>query len=328
MFTGLTHARLLYQLKESNRCFASVFDLGLDAGGIPHPVRMIGPKLTVSYHLLGALPTPASLTAAVLSALPVIGRSIETAWKQATSGTVLPGMTQPVDSQRYRQGITLAPGAASPFDSGVTAGAVIWVPASGGDANLPDRIEEGYGAFDMKPGLLASTKARETTDGRPYTIVPFFWSASGKRTRGGRAIPAWARAFAENMDRSKQRGERVDGRAKITWSARPLGRLTESTVLSSGVLSRRQEQAARRHFAQMRDTGRTSPYEGLVRIEFDYERESQSKLMSFRVVSENSPAHKWRHPGQPAHPVMKAVAREGEKLMEIILAKRLEALGD
>src|SRR5581483_2797242 len=87
-------------------------------------------------------------------------------WKQAVSGKQLPGMTRPVHDPDY---------AAALDDERVTQltdGEVTIEP--GRVYEHADALEEGAAPFDIKEGLLRSTKAKRSKDGRSTYIDVMF----------------------------------------------------------------------------------------------------------------------------------------------------------
>lgn len=74
-------------------------------------------------------------------------------WKQNVSGTPLPDGTI-FKSRTYRESIRIR------GNSVVAIG------------KLPGIIEDGFGSFDMKPGLLAGKNAKTSKAGNRYNVIP------------------------------------------------------------------------------------------------------------------------------------------------------------
>lgn len=85
-------------------------------------------------------------------------------WVSAVSGTVLPGMTNPVEDEEYARSLGM-PAALR------RVAPMTWMVMA--DYEKAERIELGFGSYDMKPGLLAGPNSRVGKDGRRYNTVPF-----------------------------------------------------------------------------------------------------------------------------------------------------------
>lgn len=88
-------------------------------------------------------------------------------WVSAVQGSVLPGMTSAVQDDAYAK--SLSTGEAMKFPAFLYG---VVMPVNYDDG--AERIETGYGPYDMKPGLLNGPKSRPTADGRGrFNTVPF-----------------------------------------------------------------------------------------------------------------------------------------------------------
>jgi len=56
------------------------------------------------------------------------------------------------------------------------------------EGEMANRVESGWGAFDMKPGLLNGSKSKSTKDGGRYVTVPFRHSPSSKEPTSGKML--------------------------------------------------------------------------------------------------------------------------------------------
>lgn len=123
------------------------------------------------------------------------------------------------------------------------------------------------GGFDQKPGLLNGPKAKVSKKGIIYNTIPFSHSPYSKaplNEKGTQLRNDLLRVIkANNLD-------------KIIKDS--------SGTPKQGVVAR------------LKNTG-VKNLEGLLKIQKTYDKATQSKYVSFRRVSENSPSTSWNHPG-------------------------------
>lgn len=125
-------------------------------------------------------------------------------------------------------------------------------------------LEYGLPPFDMKPFLLASKFARVGKGGQRYLRIPFRHG-----TPGAVSMPAMPREIYERARRLKPGQQLPLSAAGKQWGQRtklnPVGPYTWKTGLYAGMTKR-----------------------GI---------KGHSQYMTFRTVSDNSPASAWWHPG-------------------------------
>lgn len=154
-------------------------------------------------------------------------------------------------------------------------------------AKIAEQLEKGSGPWDMKPMLLGGPKARMGKHGR-YNIIPFRHGtsqASGSNSNFP-TMPKDVYQQARQLKASLRAGKKTawGGRTTGTEAAHPAGRN-----------------------ATTHEPHKAGKYEGMVRVEKTYAKATQSKYLTFRVVSDNSPAGSWIHKGYPAHRIAEAV---------------------
>lgn len=151
-------------------------------------------------------------------------------------------------------------------------------------------IEDGQSPYDMKPGLLASPKAKINKDGKRWITVPFRHGTPGSTTM--QAMPKDVHTQAKKLGFSRRNNAlkaAFTGR-KYTWN----GSLKEN---SSG---------QRSHVAPHSGAGYTwknGQYAGMVKMG----KKNHAQYLTFRRVSENSDPQSWQHPGTPPRPIREAV---------------------
>ncbi|MEI6827560.1 MAG: hypothetical protein WCK54_18355 [Desulfuromonadales bacterium] len=154
--------------------------------------------------------------------------------------------------------------------------------------NIAKQLENGTGPWDMKPGLLGGPKAKMGKNGR-YNIIPFRHGTSNAYSPNNnfptmpKNVYTQARALKASVKAGT--GTKWGGRLAGTEFQHPPGQNTTSGY---------------QH--------KTGKYEGMARIEKPYQKATQSKYMTFRVVSEKSAPGSWIHPGYKAHDIVKSVA--------------------
>lgn len=223
-------------------------------------------------------------------------------WRSAVSGTVLPGMTQPVNDQRYARSIRVVRRDDSSYEVR-------------SDYDKAKKIEDGYASFDMKPGLLSGPKARVTKDGLGmYTTIPFraFTVANISDPKRSVAPPDILNYVRQHGRYDVWSGMSFGQRTKVPW-------LRYKGDVVGGVNyqhhQRRPETPApmvepytwnRGKFAGLTKT-RTAG--GATRY-FSFRRVSTLRTVTLpdgRVVWRGSDPSSWIHPGVAPNPISKAV---------------------
>jgi hypothetical protein len=209
-------------------------------------------------------------------------------WVAAVNGTVLPGMSGPVNDDAYAK--SLATGESMKFPA-FLHGVVMPINYDEG----VDRIENGFGAFDMKTGLLNGPKSRPTADGKGrYNIVPFrhFTPQSNSAISVKMRMPDEVYNSAKRLKRSvPDANGRMQWGQSLDWDAPP-------ATSWAGY------------------THQSSIYDGMYRVG----GEKHTQYLTFRRVSTRrtiqtkngtkmvgSAPNSWMHPGVKANPLIEAV---------------------
>jgi hypothetical protein len=151
-------------------------------------------------------------------------------------------------------------------------------------------LEEGYGGFDMKPGLLKNAK-KVSKLGFRYRSIPMEQKGKGKpgTTRGDmlRDLRTLRKAFGDKGITKNASGKAILGKA-LTFNRNSLGRWSASGA-GAGALPKQE-------LGQMPIHENLS---GVVKYQFQYKSgKVGSQFVVFRTVSENPNAKgKWKHPG-------------------------------
>lgn len=170
------------------------------------------------------------------------------------------------------------------------------------DAKIAELIEDGYGPYDMKPGLLKSSKARTRTDknGKQvrYITIPFRHNVPGAGAIGA-PMPQNIYNQASQLDFSKITGRTPFGSFTYSWG----GRLGAS---DQGIKTKPPVGGMTGAY-----TWKTGPYSGMVRM-LDTATGKSGGYLTFRRISENSDPNSWWNPGQKPRPVTQAVIEKAE----------------
>lgn len=170
-------------------------------------------------------------------------------------------------------------------------GMTVFIHLVGG---LPNDLENGKPPFDMKPGLLNGPRAKRTKKGTKYNIVPFRHGTPGTTARNvGAPMPmtglsAKGKAISAVYVAAKALTPSLPtGTGKTAWGG--------STGDFGGLGMRTQLPVKGGRPGAY--TWKSSPYEGIYKIQQFYKSVAQNQYVSFRMVSENSDPSAWWHPG-------------------------------
>jgi len=221
-----------------------------------------------------------NIEAAVSSAAEFVQRQ----WQQAAMGTLaIPGM-RPVQHniglrRLYANSIALNDQIA---EGGSIRQRII------AKAKIAEQLESGTGPWDMKPMLLNGPKARMGKNGR-YNIIPFRHGTIDKYSPDNnfKTMPKDIYQQARVLKASLKQGNGMSWGGKLTGTE---AKYAPGQNPTSGYQHK------------------SGKYEGMVRIEKTAAKATQSKYMTFRVVSDNSDPGSWIHPGYKAHNIAKSVA--------------------
>lgn len=215
-------------------------------------------------------------------------RFVRDTWISAVTGTVLPGMIRSVNDDVYAK--ALSTGESMSFPEPFYG---VVMPTSSQD--IIDRIEEGYGAFDMKKGLLNGPRSKPTKDGLGrYTTVPFrhYTPTSNSPISIGLQMPTDVYKEAKKLNRTVQNpnGSIVWGEA-LDWD--------------------KQQRTSWAGYQHKNDI-----YHGMYRQGYN----KHTQYTTFRRVStprtvmtkkgpvqRGSAPNSWMHPGVSANPVAQSV---------------------
>lgn len=147
-----------------------------------------------------------------------------------------------------------------PYDNPLT-GAVVLM------GKVPNAIEQGYTAFDMKPGFMNSPRAARTKSGGWYLTIPIRHGTPGSTSMGS-TMPASV------YTQSRQLNPYGSGLGNTS-----LGNMGAGDTAWNGYVHK------------------SNVNSGMVRIVKSYQRATQSQYLTFRRVSNNSDGSSWWHPG-------------------------------
>lgn len=160
--------------------------------------------------------------------------------------------------------------------------------------SLPNMIESGATAFDMKQGFSKSTKKKQKKDGGWFLTIPFRWATPGSIADS----PAFSMVMPQEVYEIAKglKGGRTSFMGMKRTSRGITGaELSKTPFGSSGM---------RAGFSSL-ETGvthkeyrhRAPLAQGMIKQSMFYESAMQSKYMTFRRVSDRSDKNSWIHPG-------------------------------
>tara|TARA_R110000765_G_scaffold35673_15_gene80115 strand:- start:3246 stop:4070 length:825 start_codon:yes stop_codon:yes gene_type:complete len=169
---------------------------------------------------------------------------------------------------------------------------------------LPNALEKGLPAYDMKPGLLTGRNAKVGKDGNRYNTVPFSHGTPGSVGHAGTPMGSAEKKSGMSRSQAELLGKRIHR------AAQKLAATTSNP--KTGTEWGQRLKAGTAGAQKLKKNHSTDVYAGMVRQEKTYGKATQSKYSTFRRVSDKSPADKWLHPGITAHHFFdQAAARAG-----------------
>lgn len=188
-------------------------------------------------------------------------------------------------------------------------------------------IEEGSSAWNMRDVLQTSRKARRSKRGDLYLIIPFRWGTPDTIVVGeytGREMETEIYQAMRAKAASRITGTRLEpavnypGEEVERFTYRWGDRLTMTELVELGFDP---------------EDRQTQRMEGMVRMEGSTPRATSSTYLTFRTVSERSPAGSWEMPARegkyPARAVFNWLQEKYPEIMEVALeldAQRIKQL--
>ena len=164
------------------------------------------------------------------------------------------------------------------------------------EGKLANALEQGAEPYDLKKGLLKSSKVRRTKDGKPYIHVPFQLKTPGGGARGASppVMPRPVYRLASQLGIGQQ--------LKLPKKYEDYGMKTRLSA----------DLKKWGHY-----TWKSSPYQGIVKI--PAVKGPGSTYMTFRTVSKNSDPSSWIHPGFRAKNCIEETVKNLDKIFGDIL---------
>lgn len=203
-------------------------------------------------------------------------------------------------------------------DRGRFEGAVVLL------GSLPNMIEEGVGAFDMKVGFSQSPKVKFTKSGGWYLTVPFRIGTPGTiGTNFASVMPQEIYDVAKDLSATtSQPGVGVVYGDRLGMKDIPAKYATPNI---RGAFSDLTNRIANR-FGEYE--AKSSIYKGMIREEKTYQGATQSQYMTFRRVSFKSNPNSWIHTGIAPHKFAEQaeMATDLDRETEVIINSFLNSL--
>jgi hypothetical protein len=189
---------------------------------------------------------------------------------------------------------------------------------------LPNMIENGAGAFDMKPGFMGSAKVKRVirmVNGKPvpgwYLTIPFRHAVPtslAENVAFANKMPTAVHAMAKKLAATTtQLGQATSWGGRLKQQSLPPAFQSMATRASVSNLQTKQTFAEYQH--------KSSIYAGMVRNEKTYEGATQSTYMTFRRVSDKSAPNAWINKGIRAQRLLPKALAATNIPQEIKIAK-------
>jgi hypothetical protein len=207
-------------------------------------------------------------------------------------------MTQPVNDDKYARSIRVT--------GSVDAGYRVFT-----DYPEAQKIEEGYPSYDMKPHLLASSKAKRTKDfSGHYITIPFrSFTVSNASSPKRSVVPPDILNYTRIMKKflpNDTRGQRSKV-PLLSYGDEPVGGVNEQAAVRN--LDVPMTAPYTWHAGQYAGLTKTQTAGGATRY-MTFRRVSTRRLVRLpdgRLIWRGSDPNSWIHPGQAANPVSEAV---------------------
>lgn len=161
-------------------------------------------------------------------------------------------------------------------------------------------VEEGIRPFDIKRGLLTSSKAKISADGKgKYITVAFRHNTPGNDSVA-EAMPQHIYSEAKQLMYSRK-----NGILRKWWTGQQYSWGGNIGNKPEGMQSKLTNQGGNGYRGGKQDqyTWQTGKYSGMVKMG----KPKNTSYMTFRRISTNSDPKAWLHPGVPPRPVRAAV---------------------
>lgn len=159
---------------------------------------------------------------------------------------------------------------------------------------LPNMIESGATAFDMKKGFQQSSKIKISAQGSWFLTIPFRWATSnalGENEAFSNKMPKEVYDVAKNLSETKSN---IGSKKVIYGSSLKEAQLPKDF---QGKKTRQEIKDAEGKVIYGAYKHKSNIYSGITKTQKTYEKATQSQYFSFRRVSENSDPLSWIHPG-------------------------------
>jgi hypothetical protein len=173
------------------------------------------------------------------------------------------------------------------------------------DSHYAEYIENGTEPYDMKKTHTIGSRSRMSKDGVPYLIVPFRHGAPG--TKSYPAMP-------EQVYNAIRTGIK-EGQIQLSHVVK--GRKVEKNYKGELIPRKSYEYGSR-----ITGTG-VKNLEGMLAFDVSTPASVRTEYVTFRVISQNSPGHKWIHPGSTGKHITRSVGENTKEIIEDMIADGL-----
>jgi len=202
--------------------------------------------------------------------------AVRNVWASLYNGGFLPGMSRTIGNTGDKAFLGLQGDVIEVIGGGIFSGMPLQAIISMMEVGVEEaeRIQAGYGPYDMKPGFLKSPKAKSGKKGK-YMIIPFRHMTSGTSGKLGKPM-------LKSVHQAAKSGSSFEDQTGTKEDPSDFG-----LVNSKGY---EWQNGAIAGMTNTKDEGK-----------------KHSTFHTFRVVSENSDPNSWWHPGVDSNNVIGSV---------------------
>jgi len=258
-------------------------------------IDLIPQDETLANLVSGLEMVSSKMMPSTFKAFKMASNLISYTWKSYALGAPIPGTSSRIKNPAGGYAKSIKVRMLAPFNYEIYS-----------DSHIAAFIEDGTKSYDMKRTHPFGRRSRMSKEGIPYTIIPFRHGVPG--TQSYQQMPKQLyeiiRAAIKNNEIQKSRtlkgkthspnykGEMIP-RGKYKWGSRITGTGLENI-------------------------------EGMTVVDTSTKKSPRSTYMTFRIISVNSPSHKWLQAARPAKNITKHVAANSAEIVKDLISSGIK----
>lgn len=220
---------------------------------------------------------------------------IQYTWKSYALGAPIPGSANRLKNPTGKYASSIKIRKLGAFDYEIAS-----------NSEIAKMLEDGTKTYDMKKTHPYGVRSRVSKKGDPYLIIPFRHGVPGSKSYG--PMPEQIYGMIRNYVKSGQ----------IKKSEVITGKSSEPNFYGNMINRARYSWGSR-----IKGTGLPN-LEGMLVMNTSTPKSNRSEYMTFRIISVNSPAHKWIQPARPAMGIIGAVVNNTKDIVNSMIEKGLK----